>query len=129
VASGGRSFPRSAAAHHAMLRPRVEGPQSKVDDRHQAASVHSGGALLFRGGMPTSGAMPEHRRFPPPWSVEENSEGGCFIVRDHNGQALAYVYFEEEPGRRSASKLLTRDEARRIAVNIAKLPGLLLRRI
>ncbi len=22
----------------------------------------------------------------------------CFIVRDANGQALAYVYFEEEPG-------------------------------
>jgi hypothetical protein len=64
-----------------------------------AASVHSGGALLFRGGMPTSGAMPEHRRFPPPWSVEEYSEGGCFIVRDHNGQALAYVYCEDEPGR------------------------------
>ena len=36
------------------------------------------------------------RRFPPPWSVEE--EEACFIVRDHNGQALTYVYFEEEPG-------------------------------
>ncbi len=34
------------------------------------------------------------------------------MVRDHNGQKLAYVYFEEEPGRRSAAKLLTRDEAR-----------------
>src|SRR6516164_8099803 len=52
------------------------------------------------------------RRFPPP----------CFIVRDASGQALSYVYYESEPGRRSAAKLLTKDEARRIAENIAKLP-------
>jgi hypothetical protein len=45
-------------------------------------------------------------------------------MRDHGGQALAYVYYEEEPERRSAAKLLTRDEARRIAGKIAKLPNL-----
>jgi hypothetical protein len=64
------------------------------------------------------------RRFPPPWSVEETAP--CFIVRDANGQALAFVYCEDEPGRRATGKLLTRDNAWRIAVNIAKLP--LLRR-
>jgi hypothetical protein len=35
------------------------------------------------------------RRFPPPWTTEETD--ACFIVRDRSGQALAYVYFEEEP--------------------------------
>ena len=61
------------------------------------------------------------RRFPPPWSVDETAP--CF-TRDANKQALAFVYCEDEPGRRATAKLLTRDEARRIAVNIAKLPVL-----
>ena len=39
------------------------------------------------------------RRFPPPWSVEE--QDACFVVRDRVGQALAYVYFENELGRRT----------------------------
>jgi hypothetical protein len=33
----------------------------------------------------------ERRRFLPPWSLEDI--GACFVVRDHNGQQLAYIYF------------------------------------
>jgi hypothetical protein len=50
--------------------------------------------------------MPERsRRFPPPWTVEETAP--MLHRRDRNGQALAFVYYEEEPGRRAAAKLLT----------------------
>jgi hypothetical protein len=55
-------------------------------------------------------------------SAEDN--GACFIAKDFNGFALAYVYYEEEPGRCTAANLFTRDEARRIAANFAKLPDL-----
>jgi hypothetical protein len=44
--------------------------------------------------------MPSVRGFPPPCTAEETA---CFIVRDANGQALAYVYFEEEDGARPLS--------------------------
>ena len=64
------------------------------------------------------------RGFPSPWMVEDTNDA-CFVVTDANGQALGYFYFEEEPGRRSAAKLLTKDEARRIAVNFTRLPELL----
>jgi hypothetical protein len=47
--------------------------------------------------------MSSQRRFPPPWSVEETAP--CFIVRDTNGQALAFVYCEDEPGRRTTATL------------------------
>jgi hypothetical protein len=61
------------------------------------------------------GRFTPKRRFPPPWSAEVTPN--CFIVRDANGQALSYIYYESEPGRRSAAKLLSKDEARHIAAN------------
>jgi hypothetical protein len=66
----------------------------------------------------------EGRVSAPPWSIEELG-GECFVVRDANGQALSYVYFDDDPHLREVSKRLTSDEARRIAANIAKLPDLL----
>ena len=64
------------------------------------------------------------RRFPPPWTVEEY-RGISYIVRDANNFPVAYVYFESEHGRRAATNLTTKDEARKIANGIAKLPELL----
>jgi hypothetical protein len=63
------------------------------------------------------------RRFPPPWTVEKIPGG--LVVQDANGQSLAYVYYRENDSDALVAKVLTEDEARRIAANIAKLPGLL----
>jgi hypothetical protein len=62
------------------------------------------------------------RRFPPPWTLDEHDE--CFIVRDADGQALGYFYFDEEQQSPAIDRRLTRDDARRMAVNFAKLPDL-----
>jgi hypothetical protein len=58
--------------------------------------------------------MPSPRRFPPPWSVDDTCTGSAFVVKDSSGQKLGYFYYEEEPGRRSAAKMLKKDEARRL---------------
>jgi hypothetical protein len=58
------------------------------------------------------------RRFPPPWTVE--TIPGGLKVCDANGQSLAYVYSRENPNDAHMAKVLTKDEARRIASNIAK---------
>ena len=63
------------------------------------------------------------RRFPAPWTVE--AIAGGFKVIDANGQSLAYVYSRETPEAAHIARVLTEDEARRIASNIAKLPSLL----
>ena len=64
------------------------------------------------------------RRSPPPWTFDEANHA-CFIVRDANRFPVAYLYFESEPGRRAAARLMTKDEARKIAAGIARLPELL----
>jgi len=57
--------------------------------------------------------MSSPRRFPAPWSAEV--QPNYYVVRDPDGQQLAYVYYSNDPDRRSVAKLLMKDEARRIA--------------
>jgi hypothetical protein len=46
-------------------------------------------------------------------------------VRDANGQALVYVHSRDNEAEALQAKVLTKDEARRIAINVARLPQLL----
>jgi hypothetical protein len=64
--------------------------------------------------------MPDgSRRFPPPWRADKIPGG--YVVRDANAQAIAYLYPRENEAEARQAKVLTSDEARRIAINIARL--------
>jgi hypothetical protein len=69
--------------------------------------------------------MPKQRthRFPAPWTVEQIPGG--YKVMDAAGQSLAYVYGRETRADADTAKVLTMDEARRVAANFAKLPNYL----
>jgi hypothetical protein len=57
------------------------------------------------------------RRFPTPWHADPMPGG--YVVRDANGQALAYIYSRDDEAEARQAKVLTKDEARRIAINVA----------
>ena len=63
------------------------------------------------GSLAYGSAMP--RRFPPPWSIDEHPES--FIVKDANGQLLAYLYFEDEPQRQMSMKRFTAPLPKRVS--------------
>jgi hypothetical protein len=63
------------------------------------------------------------RRFPAPWHAD--TIPGGYVVRDANGQALAYMYSRDNEDEARQAKVLSKDEARRIVINIARLPELL----
>ena len=66
---------------------------------------------------------PPRRRFMRPWKVIERDNS--YEVQDAVDLPLASVYFENETIQNSSKRLLSKDEARRVAAQIARLPTLL----
>jgi hypothetical protein len=54
-------------------------------------------AGLSKSACPVAALAMSNRRFPPPWSVEEQDP--CFGVKYESGQQLAYVYYAALSGR------------------------------
>jgi hypothetical protein len=61
--------------------------------------------------------------FPSPWSIRRTAGGYC--VDTATGITVAYVYFVEGFRRHFDGRALTDEEARWIAVQIARLPDLM----
>jgi hypothetical protein len=85
-----------------------------------AAGGYAGGLEAIQ--QPAAPSMTA-RRFPAPWRAEPMPGG--YVVRDANGQALAHIYSRDNATEALQAKVLTKDEARRIAINIAWRPELL----
>jgi hypothetical protein len=86
-----------------------------------AAGGHAGGVEA----IPSPAVSPSmtSRRFSAPWRADKIAGG--YVVRDANSQAVVYIHSRESEAEAMQAKVLTKDEARRIAVNVARLPELL----
>ena len=60
--------------------------------------------------------------FAKPWTLAESGES--FVIMDSAERTLAFVYFEDDPVRRNFTKRLSKDDARRMAKQILRLPEL-----
>jgi len=66
-------------------------------------------------------------RFPAPWRIVEIPNG--FAVDDASGQQLGIFYGRADPNAAGHTGFLTMEEARQMAVDFARLPELLKRKI
>lgn len=67
-------------------------------------------------------SIPSAHSFPAPWQAVELEDAFC--IQDANGFPVAYVYFADDAQQRAGTDRMSRAEARRMAVQIAALPGL-----
>ena len=63
------------------------------------------------------------KSFRQPWKLVEHE--GSFTITDAGNTVLATTYHEGEPGRRTIMRRLCREDARRLALQVVKLPELL----
>ena len=61
------------------------------------------------------------RRLKAPWSAQKTG----YRVRDAHGRTLCYIYCRDDENNAEVANVLTWEEGRRVAANIAKLPELL----
>jgi hypothetical protein len=64
----------------------------------------------------------EVKPFSKPWQLIEHAES--FEVQDSANRTLAFVYFSDHPNRRNFMRRLSKDDARRMAKQIMRLPKL-----
>jgi hypothetical protein len=79
----------------------------------RAASARLNGGMADRS---------EVRPFSKPWKIVERGESFCVV--DSAERTLAFVYWEDEPTRRGFMKRLSKDDARKMAEQILRLPEL-----
>ncbi|WP_336492265.1 hypothetical protein [Methylobacterium nigriterrae] len=64
----------------------------------------------------------EPRRFFAPWRMIEFE--GVFRIEDAAALPLAYAFYSEDTAQQAVGSYMSREEARRVALNIAALPDL-----
>ena len=122
IAESGSCDLSRALEDHRLFRVAKKFPGARSTGKHRAGGQTARRFASRRSRIGATGSVGPEPGGDQPARDGTGSADLAEPVRDHSGQTLAFVYCEDEPGRRAAAKLLTRDGARRIAGNIATLP-------